>query len=138
MRRIGTTGINLAISHAAIARQGLTEISMSLKVDAIKYLNGETLIDSIVAQQVPDIAAYLPAIQQADIEAQQQQFITAFLDNGSAAWTTYLNTVDGTILSTTLDHRLQSFIHYMAFTDNAIDGYISIGAGDRSITYTDV
>jgi hypothetical protein len=115
-------GLAINIAHAGIGKEGQTQISLSIPLDAEKYLQGINLIDCIKSQVLPNIPAKIADITQ-ELAIDEMDKLYALLTTGDA---------NGTV-TTPIPY---AGVQWLQYTDNAAKGTLSIDEANNKIIYT--
>lgn len=120
MRKINNTKqVDIAISHGGTPTQGLTQINITIPIDATKFLQGVNLINCIIPNCLPIITDKLSAITQ-QLDQNTIELLSGLMISGTAY--NYLEPSPA--------------ITYLMTSDNALFGELSLNDGDNEITYT--
>jgi hypothetical protein len=120
-------GLSIAINHAAITNSGLTQIDVSIPLDAAKYLSGVNLIDCIKPQLLPNIPS--------KVAAMTQQFTSEEIDQLAVFLSTGIVPAIGVVLPVESAYSL-GWIDWLTLRDNAMLGVASLTEGSGRVDYT--
>jgi hypothetical protein len=122
MRKIKVTdGLSININHAGLKAEGLTNVSISIPLDAVKYIKGINLIDCIKGGLLPDVTTKIDAITQ-ELTAADLFLIRGWLVTG--------------IIHTDNNPAYAPEQTYLLQEDDAIKGVVQFIDGETQPTYT--
>jgi hypothetical protein len=118
------SGLQISFSHAALENEGLTNVTISVPLDADKYMDGVNIIECIQERLLPNFT----------VDAITQELTSGELDllGGLAVTTVVTPYVSDVFTNATVFSNAMNLLAY----DDASLGVISFELGKRKATYT--